>query len=64
MGLLLEGKVGQGRLVVTSIDFDRNLDARLGTRQLHRSLMAYMNSEAFQPVVEIEPDVIRGLYKQ
>lgn len=64
LGLLLEGKVGQGRLVVTSIDFDRNRDARLGTRQLHRSLKAYMNSEAFQPLVEIEPDVIRGLYKQ
>ncbi|WP_051235337.1 glycoside hydrolase family 2 [Marinimicrobium agarilyticum] len=64
LGLMFEGRVGEGRLLVTSIDFDRDLDERLGTRQLYRSLMAYMNSEAFQPALPLEPDAVRGLYNQ
>jgi len=36
LGLLFEGKVGQGRLVVTSIDFKRGSVDRLAARQLYR----------------------------
>lgn len=62
LGLLFEGRVGEGRVIVTSIDFDRDPDERLAARQLYSSLMEYMNSEAFQPAVELTADVIRDLY--
>ena len=64
LGLLFEGRIGEGRLIVTSIDFDRDLDQRLGARQLRRSLLEYMNSEVFQPTVELKAEAVRSLYKR
>ncbi|MEX2601759.1 MAG: sugar-binding domain-containing protein [Balneolaceae bacterium] len=64
LGLLFEASVGEGRVIVTSIDFDRDLDERLATRQLYSSLLEYMSSEAFQPAVEVTAGMIRNLYNE
>lgn len=62
LGLLFEAKVGKGKLVVTSIDFEHELDNRLAARQLYHSLLGYMNSEKFDPEVAVSPEQIKSLY--
>jgi hypothetical protein len=59
LGLLFEAKVGAGHLMVCSIDFMKDLKTRPVSRQLLVSILVYMNSPAFHPVVELDPDEIR-----
>lgn len=61
LGLLFEGKVGNGKLMVCGVDLDTDLDNRLSTVQFKRSLLEYMASNQFNPQVEISPDLIGKL---
>lgn len=63
LGLLFEAKVGKGKLVVTSIDFESDLDSRLATRQLYHSLLNYMKGRLFKPETSVELELIRDLYE-
>ncbi|GGH14528.1 glycoside hydrolase family 2 [Sphingobacterium alkalisoli] len=49
LALAFEGRVGQGKLLVTSIDLDNKLEERIVAKQLLISILSYMNSEAFSP---------------
>lgn len=49
LGNLLEAQVGDGRIIVCSIDLTTDLDKRPAARQLLRSIKLYMASTAFQP---------------
>ncbi|HMP42714.1 MAG TPA: glycoside hydrolase family 2 TIM barrel-domain containing protein [Roseiflexaceae bacterium] len=53
LGLLLEARVGGGRLMICSADLQNNLDQRPVARQLRWSLLQYMASEAFAPAHEL-----------
>ncbi|WP_340112563.1 sugar-binding domain-containing protein [Maribellus mangrovi] len=46
---IFETKVGEGKLVFSSIDLMNNLDERPVARQLRASLLKYMESDAFNP---------------
>lgn len=49
LALVYEGSVGKGKLIVSSIDLESNMDKRPAARQLLTSLLSYMNGKAFQP---------------
>ena len=53
LGLLLEAKVGDGRLMVASPDLETNLDQRIVARQLRKSVLDYMASDSFNPQTAI-----------
>ncbi len=53
LSLLFEAQVGPGKLVVCSMDLENRLDERIAARQMRASLLAYMNSPAFHPAVEV-----------
>jgi len=61
LGLVFEARVGKGRLLVTSIDLARDLDSNVVARQLRHSLLRYVASDRFTPIVELSPDAIRSL---
>jgi len=63
LGLVFEARVGEGRLLVTSIDLDRGLDANPVARQLRHSLLRYAASERFAPAVELGADDVRALMR-
>lgn len=63
LGLVFEGKVGKGKLLVTSIDFEHDLDKRLAAKQLYHSLLDYMNSVAFKPAVALDVAAVKALYE-
>ena len=52
--LLIEVKVGNGKLLISGIDFFNNIENRPAGKQLLHSLKLYMESEMFQPKVAME----------
>jgi len=60
LGLLFEVRALGGKLMVCSIDLDRDLQDRPVARQLRKSLLDYMAGPAFDPAVEIEPAALEG----
>ena len=61
--MLLETKVLNGRLLMTTMDIKRDLDRRPVARQLRYSIMRYMSSADFNPVISIKPKVIQHLFE-
>lgn len=56
LALVYETKVGSGKLLVCTLDLNRDLAQRPVARQLRQSLLAYAASPAFNPQVEIPLD--------
>jgi hypothetical protein len=61
LGVLLEARVGAGRLMLTSVDLRTNLEQRPVARQLRHSLLKYMSSAQFAPPVTLSADQLRLL---
>jgi hypothetical protein len=59
LGLVIEAKVGRGKLVACSIDLDA--DANPVSRQFKHSLLRYMAGEAFAPAVSLTREQLLGL---
>ncbi len=54
LAYLWECKVGNGKLMVSSINFNQSMEQRPSARQLKKSIIEYMSSEAFNPDVELK----------
>jgi hypothetical protein len=61
LGNILEAKVGQGSLLICSIDLAKDLESRPAARQLLGSLQTYAGSAAFQPKQALELEVVEKL---
>jgi hypothetical protein len=61
LALLFEAKVGKGKLMVSGIDLQSDLDSRPEAQQLLISLKKYMTGNHFNPEVEVDIDKIRKL---
>ena len=61
LALVFEARVNGGRLLVTSIDIDRDLDENIVARQFRASLLEYARSERFAPAVTLTPAQVRSL---
>lgn len=64
LGILFEGKVGNGKLMVCSADLQNDLDKRPAARQFRQSILQYMASDQFNPSTTLEPEKVRALYKK
>lgn len=64
IGLIFEAKVGNGNLLITSIDLIHNMDKRPVARQLLYSLEKYINSEHFNPKKKVLMRKINLLFKK
>ena len=62
LGLVFEARLGKGKLLVCSIDIERNLQMDPARRQFRRSLFNYMAGEKFNPQVPVTADQVRGLF--
>jgi hypothetical protein len=61
LALAFEATTGKGKLFVCSIDLQERLDKRPVSRQLLYAILKYMNSDAFNPEVQLEPDQVRDI---
>lgn len=62
IGSLFEAKVLNGRLMMTSMDLQTDLDNRFVARQLLASILRYMNTNKFRPQTEIDLQAVSDLF--
>lgn len=61
-GMLFEANVLNGQLLMTSMDLTSDPDNRIVARQLYKSVLDYMQSDAFRPAQSLPIETIRELY--
>jgi hypothetical protein len=61
LALAFETKTHGGKLMVSSIDLDNLTDDRVVSEQLKSSMLKYMNSQTFDPQVEVDLSEVKGL---
>ncbi len=64
LGLIIEAKVGNGKLMISGVDLKTDLADRPEAQQLLYSLQQYMTGEHFNPKTEIEPEKLNALFIQ
>lgn len=64
LGILFEGKMGNGKLMVCSADLQKDLDKRPAARQFRQSILQYMASDQFNPSATLDLEKVRALYKK
>jgi hypothetical protein len=61
LALIIEAKVGNGKLLVSGIDFSNNMENRPEAQQLLHSLTKYMAGGQFNPSTALSADQIKNL---
>ena len=59
---MMEAKVGDGRLFITSLDIMRNLDGDPARTALRNSILNYMGSELFDPKQSVTAEDMRKVF--
>ena len=62
LGMLIEAKVGKGRLLMTTMDINNDLEHRLVAKQMRKAIISYMQSNDFQPSLQLDIETIRHFY--
>jgi len=62
LGMIVELKVGAGKLLICSADLNTTDKNRPEARQLKNSLLSYMESEAFNPAQTTTVEKVRSLF--
>lgn len=62
LGMLIEARVGKGRLIMTTMDISSNLEHRPVARQMRKAILGYMQSKEFQPAIELSEETVRHFY--
>lgn len=62
LGMLIEAKVGKGRLLMTTMDISSRLDSRPVARQMRQAILDYMQSRDFRPALKLTPDVVSDFF--
>ena len=63
LALLVEAKVGKGKILISGVDLVNNLKNRPEAVQLKASLINYLNGELFNPTVELKAEQIKKIIK-
>jgi hypothetical protein len=61
LALLFEVKVGKGKLLVSGIDFNHDLENRPEAKQMLFSLKKYMTGKDFNPTVSVDIESIKKM---
>ena len=64
LGMLIEARVGEGRLLMTTMDITNDLAHRHVARQMRHAIIDYMQSEDFQPTLTLSEQTIRDFYEK
>ena len=62
LGMLIEARVLKGRLLMTTMDLQTDLDRRIVARQMRHAILDYMQSADFQPQLTLQPEVITHFF--
>ena len=62
LGMLVEAKVLNGSLLMTTMDIASDLDHRIVARQMREAILSYMDSADFAPSLTLKPEVLQNLF--
>jgi hypothetical protein len=62
LGMLIEARVGKGRLLMTTMDISSHLENRPVALQMRHAILSYMQSTDFQPTLQLDVETIRHFY--
>nr|WP_315241722.1 sugar-binding domain-containing protein [uncultured Flavobacterium sp.] len=62
LALIIEAKVGKGKIIVSSANLGPDLENKPAAKQLFISLNQYMNSDAFDPKEDLSFDVLNDIF--
>ena len=63
LGMLVEARVLNGRLIMTTMDLRSKLNQRLVARQLRHSVLRYMQGKDFEPTLRLDVKTIQNLFE-
>jgi len=64
LGMLVEARVGKGRLLMTTMDITSDLEHRPVARQMRKTILDYMQSDDFQPSLTLDEATIRRFFTE
>ena len=62
LGMILEARVGKGRLLMTTMDINSDLANRPVARQMRKALLSYMQSKDFSPSLTLTPQTVTNFF--
>lgn len=62
LGMVVEANVLNGKLFMTTMDIDNDLDKRIVARRMRNAILEYMQSNSFTPSLTLEPTVIADFF--
>lgn len=62
LGMVVEANVLNGKLFLTTMDIDRDLDTRVVARRMRNSILSYMASDRFTPSITLDPESISNFF--
>ena len=63
LSAIFEAKVGKGKLIVSTLDLQRNIENRRDAKQLLSSLLSYMKSDEFNPKNSLDEKTLNKILK-
>jgi len=64
LGMIVETKVGKGRLLMTTMDISNDLGRRIVARQMRHAIIDYMQSSDFNPSMTLKADVVEHFFTE
>lgn len=64
LAMAIEAEILGGKLFMTTMDIETDLEKRVVARQMRKAILEYMQSEDFRPSIRLSPEGIRELYEQ
>lgn len=62
LGMLVEANVLNGKLLMTTMDIDRDLDRRPVAKRMRNALLAYMSGSGFKPSITLDPETVGDFF--
>ena len=62
LGMMIEANVLGGKLLMTTMDIDRNLDNRIVARRMRNAILDYMNSDDFNPQLNLAHETVGNFF--
>ncbi len=62
LGMLIEANVLNGKVLMTTMDIDNDLDKRVVAKRMRNALIAYMSGDKFNPSIKLEPYAIGNFF--
>ena len=64
LGMIVEAKVLNGKLFMTTMDINSKPDTRLVAKRMRNAIIDYMESDDFNPAMTLDPVVVKDFFNK